>query len=100
MSIEYETCEGVASMIVVGDIDLSSAPRLRELGELALSEMVSTLRIDLAGVDFMDSTGLSALVVIKSKADEGGQTLILDRPSERVMLVLEVAGLTEHFQIK
>jgi anti-sigma B factor antagonist len=100
VNIEYETLEGVATLIVAGDLDMSSAPKLGDLAELALSETVGTLRIDLAGVDFVDSTGLSALLVIKKKADAGRQTLILERPSERVRHLFEVAGLTKHFQIK
>jgi anti-anti-sigma factor len=53
-----------------------------------------------AGVEFMDSTGISALVVLKADADREHRVLILEDPSEPVRRALELTGLTEHFQIK
>jgi anti-sigma B factor antagonist len=99
MNIEYEVFEGVATLALTGELDMVSAPRLGEFGNLAATEIVSTLRTDLAGLTFIDSTRLGALIAMKNKADHGRQVLILERPSERVVRVLKIAGLTKHFQI-
>jgi hypothetical protein len=39
-------------------------------------------------------------VVLKANADREHRTLILEDPSEPVLRVLELTGLTEYFQIK
>jgi anti-sigma B factor antagonist len=54
----------------------------------------------MSGVPFMDSTGVGALLAIQARADRDHRTLIVENPSERVLRVLELTGLTEHFQIK
>jgi anti-anti-sigma factor len=57
----------------------------------------------MAGAEFMDSTGTSALVVLKPDADREHRVLILEDPSEPVRRVLQLTGLTGltgHFQIK
>jgi anti-sigma B factor antagonist len=100
VNVEFEIVDGVATLVVTGEIDLSSAPRLQELGEMALVETVSTLRIRLADVSFIDSSGLAALIAIQNAAGRGRQAVILERPSERVTRLLEVAGLAAHFQLE
>lgn len=101
MSIEYVVEEGVGFMRVTQELDLATAGRLREMGELALtSDYVATLRIDMSAVPFIDSTGITALVAIQQKADRDHRTVIVENPSERVQRVLELTGLTEYFQIK
>jgi anti-sigma B factor antagonist len=101
MSIEYVAEDGVGYIRVTDDLDLASADKLREMGELALSgDSLGTVRIDMSGVPFMDSTGVSALLAIQHKADHDHHVLIIENPSERVLRVLELTGLTEYFQIK
>jgi anti-sigma B factor antagonist len=100
VGVEYTSHEGVGFLIVTGELDMQSAPRLRELGEQALSDFTGTLRIDLSAVDFIDSTGIGALVAIKNKANNDRRTLILENPSERVVSTLDLTGLTEYFLIK
>jgi anti-sigma B factor antagonist len=100
VNVEFDIDDGVATLAVTGEVDLSSADRLQELGLVALAEIVSTLRIRLTDVSFIDSSGLAALISIKNAADRGRQVVILERPSERVTRLLEVAGLVAHFQIE
>jgi anti-sigma B factor antagonist len=100
MRIEHSTEEGVTFLVISGEIDTSNAGQLRAAGEEALTDFTGTLRIDLSGVDFMDSSGISALLVIREQANEDRHILILEKPSDQVRRVLELTGLTEYFQIK
>jgi anti-sigma B factor antagonist len=100
MTVDYIYDEGVAFLTVDGDLDIGSVAQLREMAEMACTETTGTLRVNMAGVNFIDSSGISALVVLKNDAEQAHRVLILEEPSERVRRVLELTGLTEYFQIK
>ncbi len=75
-----------------GELDIVSAYDLA----LALVEVAgSTTVIDLSGLTFMDSSGISALVMAKNRilADGRGQ-LVLTRPGGIVRDALEIVGLS------
>ncbi len=94
------TFEGVASLRLTGELDLACAEELRQIGEGAITDYVNTMRIDLSGVTFIDSTALGALISIRNKAEQHGCALILEKPDPRVTRVLEVTGLTQIFTIE
>jgi anti-sigma B factor antagonist len=91
--------EGVSYLVVTGEVDLLYADELREAGEAALTPLAGTLRIDLSGVTFMDSTGLAALIAIRNKA-EPSHVFILEKPTRNVRRVLEVTGMHKVFTIE
>src|ERR1700744_6483503 len=99
MRIEHSTEEGVTFLIVSGEIDTSNAGQLRAAGEEALTDFTGTLRIDLSGVEFMDSSGISALLEIRRQAHDAQHILFLEQPSHKGRVVRELTGLTEQFQI-
>ena len=77
---------------VVGELDLASAPSLRdELNDLVRAG--SPVVVDLDGVSFMDSTGLSVMVAGFSRFKERGLDFVLSRPQAQVLRVLEISGL-------
>jgi len=100
MTIEALVDEGVAFLTVTGDLDAEGAPVLRLAGQQALTDFTGTLRVDLSGVEFMDSMGVSALVSIRNDCVATRHTLILENPRPQVRRVLEVTGLTQAFQIE
>jgi anti-sigma B factor antagonist len=78
---------------VAGEIDLFSAWLID--ATLADAHDDRQVHIDCADVNFMDSTGLSALLRHSQRLRRGGGCLRLLRPSNAVRHVVEVAGLTE-----
>jgi anti-sigma B factor antagonist len=92
--------EGVQTVIsVVGEIDVYTAPTLRE----RLNELVADgeyhLVVDMAGVDFLDSTGLGVLVggLKRARSHEGSLQLVCDQ--EKILKVFRITGLTKVFPI-
>ena len=83
---------------VSGRIDSTNANQLGEALTTEINGGGTQLVVDLASVDYMSSAGLreivSALKKVRGKGD-----LRLARPSERVLEVLEMAGLDSIFQI-
>jgi anti-anti-sigma factor len=53
--------------------------------------------VDLSGLSFIDSSGISELLRIASTLDEQGRTLTIHDPSPAVQRVLEITGLLDHF---
>jgi len=86
-------------LAVKGEIDVYTAPRLRE----KLVELVADGRrrivVDLEGVDFLDSTGLGVLVggLKRVRSHDGEMSLICTQ--SRILKVFELTRLTEVFQV-
>jgi anti-sigma B factor antagonist len=80
---------------VAGEIDLFTAPKLREQFLAALDQEGANaqLVVDLSRVTFMDSTGLGALLELRSSLAERGRTLELAAGPGPVRLLFEVTGL-------
>jgi anti-sigma B factor antagonist len=99
MRITSSTADGVTVLAVFGEVDLATADQLHEAGIDALSAEGATLRIDLAGVTFMDSTGLAALVKIRNQAENPDHVKV-QNPQSNVARVFAVTGLDQVFGIE
>ena len=80
-----------------GEIDVATAPK-------AFAEVIAAdpspgdvVTLDLNAVEFIDSSGVAMLLQAQSYLDALGCHLTLANPSDQVMRVLGVLGLTEQF---
>jgi anti-sigma B factor antagonist len=90
LTMQTEDVDGWIVATVHGDIDLTTAPRLREqVVEIVLGGRPRVV-IDLNGVDFVDSTGLGVLVGLlkRSRTHGGDLRLVSTRTSLRKVLEL------------
>jgi anti-sigma B factor antagonist len=86
-----------AVLQVSGEIDLYTAPVLRErIQDLAAKGTVHIIA-DLSRVDFLDSTGLGVLVGGLRRLREAGGSLTLVISAPRIRRVFEITGLTKVF---
>src|SRR4249920_2610699 len=92
--------EGARTVITVnGEIDVYTAPSLRErLNELVAAGQYD-LVVDMSGVDFLDSTGLGVLVggLKRVRSHDGTLRLVCDQ--EKILKVFRITGLTKVFPI-
>jgi anti-anti-sigma factor len=88
-------------MTVSGEIDIEHADDLAAVGLLITKFLDGhgRLVIDLAGVPFMDSTGLGALVQIRNAVAGDGRRVELRSVHPRVRKILEITGLLDVFDV-
>lgn len=82
-----------------GELDVASGDDLVAAVESVL-ETATTITLDLAGVTFMDSTGLSALVTIRNLLVDRGGDLVLQEVSPAVYRVLVLVGMDGLFGVE
>lgn len=83
----------LAVATVVGDVDLHTAPVLRSDALEIIEQGTPRLILDLAQVDYFDSTGLSVLIGIWHAAQEAGGTLVLAAVPGRLSRMLSLTGV-------
>ncbi|MFF3775815.1 STAS domain-containing protein [Streptomyces sp. NPDC002232] len=76
---------------VAGDLDLTSCPALEDAACRAMADG-SSLRLDMSGVTFMDSSGLNLLLALRRRLVEGDGWLELTGVREAPMRVLALTG--------
>jgi anti-sigma B factor antagonist len=86
-------------LAVKGEVDVYTAPRLREKLVELVSQGKRQVVVDLEGVEFLDSTGLGVLVggLKRLRSHDGDLSLVCTQP--RILKVFEITGLTNVFSI-
>ena len=95
------TARQVADHVVItvaGDLDLAAHQRFE--AEIARAwDGSCALVVNLSRVAFLDSMGLRVLVEARQRAVDNGRDFCLAAPSEPVLRVLELAGVTSLFTV-
>ncbi|MER7711567.1 STAS domain-containing protein [Streptomyces werraensis] len=89
------TGKHTAVIVVTGDVDLHTAPVLRAEALTAMTQGARHLVLDMAEVDFVDSTGLSTLIVLLHAAQEAGGSLRVASVPERLVRMVTMTGIAE-----
>jgi len=85
---------------ICGELDISTAPDLRErLLAILNRRKVRRLILDLSKLEFMDSSGVAVLVNTERRARLLGRTMVLVAPQRPVLRVLQVCGMANYFVI-
>ncbi len=80
---------------VIGEVDLANRDRFEAVVERALYSSPSKLVFDLAGVRFMDSSGLGVMLAAVNRT----ASVEVRTPSSNIRRLIELSGLTELFRI-
>ena len=83
------------TLVLLGEIDSYTAPDLAE--RLAGDPPIEV--VDVAGVTFIDSSGLRAIVEAHQARASSGSRLVLRSPSPAVQRLLEISGLAGHLDV-
>lgn len=90
---------GSTVLAVRGEVDVYTAPRLREKLVELVAQGKHQIVVDLEAVDFLDSTGLGVLVGGLKRLRSHDGDLVLVCTQHRILKVFEITGLTKVFAI-
>lgn len=82
----------VGVLDVAGEIDMASADEFRDR-LLECLQRSDSLEVDLGGLTFIDSSGLAALVRLRTEAEILGKDVALVNVSSPTARLLELTGL-------
>ena len=90
--------DGQAVVVLRGELDVAAAVRVvAEITVVAARER--DIVVDLAGLEFIDSSGVAALVRARNHARHAGGDLLLAAPREQVLRVLALTRLIDVFSV-
>ncbi len=91
--------DGWAVLSVGGEVDVATAPRLRERLLALVNDQRHRIVVDLGGVDFIDSTGLGVLIgaLKRVRTHDGDLRLVCSEP--RILKVFQITGLDRVFAL-
>jgi len=99
LEIITERADGQTLIALVGELDIASAPRFEEgLAEVE-ADTPGTVVLDLRRVDFIDSTGLRAVIAADERARTAGRRLVVVRGPAAVERVFNVTQLDQRLDI-
>ena len=96
---DYPTDDGLTVIDVEGEIDVYTAPKLREKLIDLVNKGKYHLLVDMEKVEFLDSTGLGVLVggLKRVRAHDGSLHLICNQ--DRLLKIFRITGLAKVFTI-
>jgi anti-sigma B factor antagonist len=100
VSVEVSTRERDGQVVVVlrGELDVAEAAKVAtSLAVVAASGF--TVIVDLEGLEFIDSSGLAALVHARHHARRAGSDLLLAAPQQQVLRMLAITRLVDVFAV-
>src|SRR5436309_11203232 len=104
MSRPFQLCverlpDGVSILAVVGELDIATAPHFRRGVGALLGSGGRRLVVDLSDADFLDSTGLGALVWAQLRARSAGGELVTAGAEDTVAHTIATSGLADLFTL-
>ncbi len=99
LGLDVKEQNGVPVLAVSGEVDVYTAPRLREKLVELVSQGNYRIVVDLEAVEFLDSTGLGVLVggLKRVRTHDGSLSLVCTQ--QRILKVFDITGLNKVFTI-
>jgi anti-sigma B factor antagonist len=99
LTLATDVVDGATIIAVGGEIDVYTAPKLRDKITELVADGVYDIIVDMEAVEFLDSTGLGVLVggLKKVRAHDGSLQLICTQ--DRLLKIFRITGLAKVFVI-
>jgi anti-sigma B factor antagonist len=99
LEITTEQREGQTLVALVGELDIASAPQFEEGLAKLEGDTPGVLVLDLRGLEFIDSTGLRAVITADERARSTGRRFVIVRGTAAVERVFSVTQLDQRLEI-
>jgi anti-sigma B factor antagonist len=98
--VETEFTGDCARLALRGELDSATVGVLDDELRLVWSRDSRSIEIDLRGLTFVGSAGISAFLEVNARAREAGRSLTLVRGSEWVHRIFELTGIEGEFAFR
>lgn len=85
-----------AGLVLAGEIDAHTAPSLA--AAIASCDQAHIL-VDMAGIEFVDSSGLRVLIEAHQEAQAADRKIQISNPSSAVSRLLEISGIDDYLNV-
>jgi anti-anti-sigma factor len=100
MQANVSVSNGEARIKLVGRFDFNSHREFRAAYESLMDNAeVRTLVVDLTGVDYLDSSALGMLLMVRDKAGSANKAILLANAQSGVKQVLDIANFSKLFKM-
>lgn len=85
---------------LAGRFDFNEHRSIKAVYEPVLQQAgIKTLEIDLAGIEYLDSSALGMMMLLRERAQAAGKTVVLSNPNQTVAQILDIANFSKLFTI-
>ena len=99
-TVERQLSDGTARLLVRGELDMETGPRLDEQIREVEAQRPAVLVLDLREVSFFDSTGLQLVLDADVRAREEGRRFVVLPGDGEPMRILELAEVADRLQLE
>jgi anti-sigma B factor antagonist len=101
LSIDVTTArDGAVQLFALGgSLDIATSPSLRATLMEAADRAAHQIIVDLTHLEFLDSTGLGALIGAHKRAAEHDGTVLLVAQEGQILRLLRITGLLDVFAV-
>jgi anti-anti-sigma factor len=92
LKITTLTRDGALHVVADGELDLATAPALRDALVTAEASDASTIVLDIDAVGFIDSSGLRALIEAHARSEQNGKRLRITKGTEAARRLFALTG--------
>lgn len=99
MQTKVSSREGKTTIALQGRFDFNAHSEFRAAVDQAIEEAATQIQVDLAGVDYLDSSALGMLLVLRDKAKGTGKNVMLANARGAVKQVIDIANFGKLFTL-
>ncbi|MGL5347153.1 MAG: STAS domain-containing protein [Peptostreptococcaceae bacterium] len=88
------------SVALEGELDVSTADKLKEYLHKLADEQVIDMKIDLTNLDYIDSTGLGVIIGVLKKLKTSDKEIYIMNPKSNVKKIFTITGLDKIFKVE
>jgi anti-anti-sigma factor len=100
MEIKQSKKDNHAILSLGGRFDFNSHREFKSAYTTLLSDAaIKTLEVNLSGVDYLDSSALGMLLMLRERTDAAGKEVSLSKPNPTVVKILDIANFGKLFKI-
>ena len=99
LAVKRTSRDGVDLLLVEGEIDIATAPRLIAALNDVVAEAVRSVVVDLSSVGFMDSTGLALLINAHRRLTRARKGFAVVCPRGPLLRVFEITAMVDTLRV-